>query len=175
MRLEQKYFVPFMLLMGAISMVFIVISSFSFNANRQQRFKDNITASESLLTTKMRVIGLEDSISVQLQAGEPTVLLFWASWSEKSTQMMEEIERYRNNGNHSLSVIAALVKDAEESLPEVQHFPEFIYTDGVGLFNDLKVPGYPSFILFDEQGAVLYTQIGFQKGVAYDILNTHLE
>jgi hypothetical protein len=73
-----------------------------------------------------------------------------------------------------VQVIAALVKDAEESLPQDKIYPKFLYTDGTKLFNDLKVPGYPSYIVFDEKSKVIHSQVGYQKGVGYDSLKVYV-
>ena len=50
MRLDQKYFVPFILTGAVITMVFIVISSFNFKEKQQQIFEDNTAEYASLLT-----------------------------------------------------------------------------------------------------------------------------
>lgn len=174
MRLKQKQFIPFMVTMGLISMVVIVISSFRFQNKQAEEFRENVAASDTLKTFSMRFINDTDSTSVSDYLGENTLLVFWASWSDKSNAMMQEIQNYTLQ-NDSLVVLAALVKDAEESLPERPAYPEFIYLDGTNLFNYLKVPGYPSYILFDEKGGVLNSHIGYEKGAGYDSLKVHLE
>lgn len=173
MRLKQEQFVPFMISIGVITMLVIIYSSFHFKNKQQQRFKENLVESDSLTTKYMRVIGASDSVSISDLKGNRSVLVFWASWSEKSELMMGEIEKAQFESD-SLQVIAALVKDAEESLPEVKTYPRFIYTDGTEIFNDLKVPGYPSYIVFDENSAVINSQVGYRKGVGYDSLKVYL-
>ena len=173
MRLDQKYFIPFMIVAALFTILAIIITSFSFNEKRQERFKENLVASDSLLSKKMPIVGEADSLSMQSQAGNPSLLVFWASWSDKSVEMLEEIQNYQNE-NKNLGVVAALVKDAEESLPARKKFPTFIYVDGTQLFNDLKVPGYPSYILFDESGEVLHAQIGYKDGTVQKPLRKYL-
>lgn len=174
MRLEQKQFVPFMVAVAVITIIVIVFSSFNFERKQRIQFNENIATSDSLLTMPLRLIGEKDSTTILAQKGNPTLFVFWASWSEKSKSMMDEIQLYTVE-NDSLVVLAGLVKDAEESLPEVRQYPEFMYLDGVHLFNYLKVPGFPSYILFDKQGRVLTSQIGYEKGVGYDSLKVYLE
>ncbi len=174
MRLEQNQFVPFMLVMAVITAIVIVISSFNFNHKRNTRFKANLATSDSLHIMPLRVVGANDSVTVTAFKDEPVLLVFWASWSDKSTSMLNEIEQYRDE-NPSLQVLAALVKDAEESLLEERRYPEFTYLDGAHLFNHLKVPGFPSYILFDENKDILHAQIGYQEGVGYDSLYVYLE
>ena len=173
MRLEQKQFVPFMIAVAAITMVVIVLSSFNFTNKQHARFVENVAESDSLTTLKMRVIGAQDSVSIADLKGQKSILVFWASWSEKSTAMLDEIRLLQREAD-SLQVIAALVKDAEESLEEEREYPNFIYSDGAHFFNYLKVPGFPTYILFDEQSNVLKSNIGYEKGIGYDSLKVYL-
>lgn len=173
MRLKQEQFVPFMISIGVITMLVIVYSSFHFNNKQHERFRQNLVESDSLTIKKMRLIGEPDSVRISDLKGNKSVLVFWASWSEKSELMMGEIEKVQFESD-SLQVIAALVKDAEESLPDDKIYPAFSYTDGTELFNDLKVPGYPSYIVFNENSEVIYSQVGYQKGVGYDSLKVYV-
>lgn len=175
MRLEQKYFIPFMLVTAVITMIVIVISSFRHNQKLHDLFQESLAESDSLLIEPLTIIGENDSLKLNNFQGNPTILVFWASWSDKSIEMLKEIEQFQNEYQDTLSVVAALVKDAKESLSEKKKFPKFIYADGIELFNDLKVPGYPSYILFDEKGKVIHTQVGYKTGVAYDSLKSYLK
>ncbi|MAL16206.1 MAG: hypothetical protein CL670_11495 [Balneola sp.] len=174
MRLEQKQFVPFMVGIAIITMLVIIYSSFNFQRKQQTRFQENVATSDSLLTMPLLSIFENGSQSVADQKGSETIVVFWASWSDKSTSMMDEIQNYTVQ-NDSLVVLAALVKDATESLPNVPQYPGFKYVDGTHYFNYLKVPGFPSYILFDEEGQVLNTQIGYEEGVGFDSLKVYLQ
>lgn len=173
MRLKQEQFVPFMIAVGFLTMIIIVWSSLSFTNKQHRMFEENIMESDSLTLMKMRVVGNGDSVSVTDMKGTKSMLVFWASWSEKSLSMLDEIEILQNEYD-SLKVIAALVKDAEESLALDKEYPNFVYTDGIKLFNYLKVPGFPSYILFDENSSVLKSNIGYEKGIGYDSLKVFM-
>ena len=173
MRLEQKQFVPFMVAVAIITMLVIVFSSFNFERKQRTRFNENIATSDSLLSLPLRTLSSGDSTTIAAQKGSKSLLVFWASWSDKSVSMLNEIQKYTLE-NDSLVVLAGLVKDAEESLPDVPEYPEFIYVDGTHLFNHLKVPGFPSYILFDEESQVLTSKIGYEKGVGYDSLKAYV-
>ncbi|MEQ8525361.1 MAG: hypothetical protein RIB15_11775 [Gracilimonas sp.] len=122
----------------------------------------------------LRMLNSPDSTTIAAQKGNKTLLVFWASWSDKSTSMLNEIQVYTLE-NDSLVVLAGLVKDAEESLPDIPEYPGFIYLDGTHLFNHLKVPGFPSYILFDENSNVITSQIGYEKGAGNDSLKVYLD
>jgi hypothetical protein len=173
MRLEQKQFVPFMVAIAIITVLVIVYSSFNFQQKQKTRFQENVANSDSLMNMPLSYIFHEKYLTIAEQKGNETLMVFWASWSDKSKSMMDEIQKYTIQ-NDSLVVVAGLVKDAVESLPQVQEYPEFQYVDGTHYFNYLKVPGFPSYILFDEDGNVLTTQIGYEKGVGYDSLQIYL-
>lgn len=174
MRLKQEQFIPFMIGVAILTMVIIVFSSFNFTNKQHRQFKENVTESDSLVIMPMRLVGKEDKVQITDFKGEKTVLVFWASWSEKSTSMLDEIQVLKT-ANDSLTVIAAMVKDAEESIGGERKYPQFIYTDGIHLYNYLKVPGFPSYILFDEDSKVLATQVGYEKGIGYDSLQTYFK
>ncbi|MEQ9034554.1 hypothetical protein [Gracilimonas sp.] len=174
MRLEQKQFVPFMVAVAIITMLVIVFSSFNFERKQRTRFNENIATSDSLRMISLRMLNSPDSTTIAAQKGNKTLLVFWASWSDKSTSMLNEIQVYTLE-NDSLVVLAGLVKDAEESLPDIPEYPGFIYLDGTHLFNHLKVPGFPSYILFDENSNVITSQIGYEKGAGNDSLKVYLD
>ena len=173
MRLKQEQFVPFIIVVSILTMVIIVYSSFRFNERKHRMFAENVAESDSLAVMNMRIVGEGDSLSVADLKGDKSLLIFWASWSDKSHSMMDEIQRFQTE-HDSLKVIAALVKDAEESLAENKAYPNFIYTDGIKLFNYLKVPGFPSYILFDENSRVLKSNVGYEKGIGYDSLKVYM-
>lgn len=173
MRLKQEQFVPFMIAVAFLTMIIIIWSSFSFTNKQHRQFQQNLAESDSLTTMNMRIVGEGDSVSVSDMQGNKSLLVFWASWSDKSRSMLDEIQILQNEYD-SLQVIAAIVKDAEESLSEIKEYPSFIYTDGIKLFNYLKVPGFPSYVLFDEGSNVLKSNIGFEKGIGYDSLKVYM-
>jgi hypothetical protein len=174
MRLKQEQFIPFMIGVAILTMVIIVFSSFNFTNKQHRQFRENISESDSLTIMPLRKVGEEDRVRVADFKGNKTVLVFWASWSDKSTSMLDEIQTLKEV-NDSLIVIAAMVKDAEESVGGERNYPQFIYTDGIHLYNYLKVPGFPSYILFDENSNVLTARIGYEKGIGYDSLQTYFK
>jgi thiol-disulfide isomerase/thioredoxin len=174
MRLKQEQFVPFMIAVGILTMVIIIYSSFRFNNKQYRIFEENLAESDSLTTMKMRIVGVNDSVSVADLNGNKSLLVFWASWSDKSRSMLDEIQLLQNE-HDSLKVIAALVKDAEESLSTSKEYANFYYTDGIKLYNYLQVPGFPSYVLFDENSEVLSSNIGYEKGIGYDSLKVLMQ
>ena len=170
MRLDQKYFVPFMIIGALVTMVLIVVSSLNFKKEQQQRFEDFANNYPELLTDAHPYVGQTDSLRLGELKGSNIVVVFWASWSEKSVEIFHELDALQNNYPET-KIVAALVKDATETAEEVLPQHEFIYIDGTIMFNDLQVPGIPSYILIDSEGKVITTNVGYQEGVFEAISN----
>ncbi len=163
MRLDQKYFVPFILVCAAFTMLFIVISSFNFTEQRQERFTDYTREYDELLTKTHPYINKSDSLRLGDMKGKQTMVLFWSSWSEKSAEIMNELDAVKSQRS-DLNIVAALVKDATESVEEETLAHDFEYIDGTILFNELRAPGIPSYILLDENGELISTHVGYKEG-----------
>lgn len=174
MRLKQKHFVPFMIIGAILTMIVIVFSSFHFKDKQQKLFRTSLAESDSLMSMNLNFVGKDGSVQVASFRGNKTVVVFWASWSEKSDAMLKELQEIQQE-NKSFAVLSALVKDAEESLPEEKMYPDFTYVDGTQLYNHLKVPGIPSYILLDAKGDVLHTQVGYKESTGIDSLRIYLQ
>ena len=163
MRLEQKYFVPFILAGAVITVIFIVISSFNFTDQRKERFTEYAQGYTALLTKSHPLITQQDSLRLGDLSGSKVLVVFWASWSDKSTKLMDELAEVSSSDNE-LSVVAALVKDATSSAEEILPNYDFRVIDGTLLFNELRTPGIPSYFFLNENGMLLSTHVGFKKG-----------
>lgn len=150
-----------------VTMIFIVYASFQFKDKQESNFKKYISENENLLTEQHLIIAEDDSVSLSSLQGENVVLVFWASWSEKSAEMMAELDEFASDSD--IRVVAATVKDATETVVDVLPDHDFLFIDGAKLFNDLKVPGIPSYILFDPEGKVVDVTVGYRDGVAEKI------
>lgn len=168
MKLEQKYFVPFMAVGAIITMIFIVYSSFNFKEQQAKRFTEYTAQYDSLLILPNPYVLEEDSLRLGDLTGSETVVLFWASWSDRSASIMEELNQLKES-NPELEIVAALVHDATETaIPEIPEF-DFRFIDGTRLFNELRVPGIPSYLLIGEKGALVDTHVGYQEEQVFDI------
>ncbi|MFA5667826.1 MAG: hypothetical protein WC967_01185 [Balneolaceae bacterium] len=174
MRIDNKYFPAFMAVMALVSALIIVYASLSFKDKEQTRFLNSISTNDTLTVKKMRYVHKDDSVSVSEFKGKNVVLLFFSSWSEKSNFMIDEIATLTDQ-NSSIHVIGALVKDATDSI-DFEALPKnFTYVDGVSLYNDLKVPGVPSYVVFDKNGSYVYAHVGYQEGAGYSLLKQYID
>lgn len=164
MKLDQKFFVPFIAVCAAVSMLFIVLSSFNFKRQQEKDFTELTRDNKELLTQAHPYVGREDSLKLAELTGTPTVVFFWASWSGKSTEIMQEFDEFKYE-NPNINVVAALVKDATDEVDSILPEHDFIFIDGTVLFNAIRAPGIPSYLLLDEHGDLVSTHVGYKKGL----------
>jgi hypothetical protein len=75
---------------------------------------------------------------------------------------MADINFFASNENYK--VVGAVVKDATETAELIMPNHDFIFIDGTKMYNDLKVPGIPSYFVLDEEGKFLHSFVGYKKG-----------
>ena len=143
-------------------MIFIAISSFNFSEKRMEEFLSYAQSYSELITKPHPYIYESDSLRLKDFSGEKTLVLFWASWSEKSSQFMEELDEI-THGATRINVVAALVRDATEELEVPDNEYEFHYIDGTVLNNELRVPGIPSYFILNEEGKPITIQVGYKE------------
>ncbi len=169
MKLDNKWFPAFMVVVAVLTALAIVFSSLSHKEAQKERFIEAVSESDSLLIKPLRLLQETDSVSISEFKGNNMVLVFQASWSEKSSLLLDEILALKDETD-SLKVISALVMDAEETIDFSKLNSAFIYVDGASLFNELKVPGIPSYVLFDREGNFKYAHVGYQENAGYGVL-----
>jgi thiol-disulfide isomerase/thioredoxin len=169
MKLDQKYFVPFILVVALLTLIVIVLSSFSFQEKQVKQFTEYTAKYDSLLVLPNPfIVEQGDSLRLGSLNGSESVVLFWASWSDRSRSIMEELNQVKET-HPDLEIVAALVMDATSSaIPEIPEY-DFHYIDGTMLFNEIRVPGIPSYFLLDENGELVETHVGYQAGEVLSI------
>lgn len=167
MKLDQKYFAPFIGIGAIITMLFIVYASFNFKSEQEQNFRSNTTYYSELLTEAHPYINHSDSLRLAELTGKRVIVLFWSSWSERSAEIMSEFDIFVRNEKYE--VVGAVVKDATETAEILIPNHDFIYIDGTKLFNELKVPGIPSYFVLDERGDFVDSFVGYQQGAAQQV------
>lgn len=145
-----------------ITMIFIVYASFEFKLEQEKNFRDITNQFESLTTDFHPYVLSDDSLSLSELVGDRIIILFWASWSNRSADLMADIDLFAHIENYK--VVGAVVKDATETAELMMRNHDFIFIDGTKMYNDLKVPGIPSYIVLDEEGNFLNSFVGYKKG-----------
>lgn len=95
MKLDQKYFAPFIGIGAVITMLFIVYASFNFKSEQEENFRANTMQHESLLVNPHPYVNHGDSLRLAELNGKRIIVLFWSSWSDRSAEIMEEFDIFR--------------------------------------------------------------------------------
>ncbi len=136
---------------GILAIGLIIIFSFKYAENQRTTVMDFVAADSLIHQRWLQNLDGTDSLQLSGYQGREVILVFWASWSEKSLDVLEMLDSIKTVRGDSLMVVAAAVKDngaeARAYITSTNH--PFIYVDGTIHYLDLRLPGVPSAILFN--------------------------
>lgn len=157
MRIHPRYFNRFMVIVAVTGIIVIALASYFYVNRQEQRFLDRLDRSDP---AEFAFVGL-DGDTIRIPPDRNTVVLFWATWSDRSIEELNDLSDWWQD-HPDFKVIAAFVKDAAEYARAYQR-PEhdgFQIADGTEVYQDLRVPGVPSAILFGPDRMIAATQVG---------------
>ena len=184
MRLDTKYFVPFVIGIATIGILAIVWSSFRFNSKQLQTFNSELSTQFEAYTNQALPVlqqgvwaeGL-DSLRFSELDTEALLVLFSARWSEKSSDLLAELES-KTIESKRVPIIVALVLDTKEGLhnasatgmeisentytEDMTYASKYTIVDGSLLYNRYQVPGIPT-LVFQDSLQILWTHVGFRS------------
>jgi len=184
MRLDTKYFVPFVIGIATIGILAIVWSSFRFNSKQLQTFNSELSTQFEAYTNQALPVlqqgvwaeGL-DSLRFSELDTEALLVLFSARWSEKSSDLLAELES-KTIESKRVPIIIALVLDTKEGLDnasatgmkisentyteDMTYASKYTIVDGSLLYNRYQVPGIPT-LVFQDSLQILWTHVGFRS------------
>jgi len=136
---------------GILAIGLIIIFSFRY-AKNQRTTVMNFVAADSLIHQRwFHNLDGTDSLQLSGYQGTDVILVFWASWSVKSLEVLNILDSIKTARGDSLMVVAAAVKDngaeARAYINSTTH--NFEYVDGTVHYLDLRLPGVPSAIRFN--------------------------
>src|SRR5690554_7478083 len=112
MRIDPKYFNLFIAVCAVITLVVIVFGTINYSNNQVADFRENLEMVQ-LDTLSFKSYSSSDSLHLSHHSGNPVVIQFWSTWSDKSQDVNLRIEEIRKE-NPELEVIAAAVRDGDE-------------------------------------------------------------
>lgn len=142
-----------------MTMIAIVISSFSFKGRQDERFSKAVAEDDSLFIRPLPLIQGEETLTLSSYQDHEVLIVFWASWSGKSKALLKELD-FLSTNYPELIILGAVVLDARDTLGELPEYSGFTFVDGAKLYNAWKVPGIPSYVFVEETGQT-------QTGVGY--------
>lgn len=176
MKLDQKYFVPFLAIAAIITALLITFFTISSQKGQRQVFQNYILTQDSLRTELMSALNRSDSLSVSTFRNEYVVLDFWATWSNFSEDVHLELAELVRKYPDNLEVIAAAVQDQPgkiDSYIKRQDLP-FHFVNGTAVFNKYDVPGMPTDIVYGPDGNIISVYFGYSDDKKFDSLRTLL-
>tara|TARA_B100000575_G_scaffold286218_1_gene282637 strand:- start:4609 stop:5247 length:639 start_codon:yes stop_codon:yes gene_type:complete len=195
MKLDSKQFVPFVLVIAFLGLVAIVFFSFNFNSRQLETFKSILQEETDLFLVEYVSVlqnGFLDQETDSLQlvslSDQSIILLFAARWSDKSSEVVNQIEQIINRFNSTTTdyyekapkLVIALVLDTREGYgKQVERIQlkgdnkgwygndhdfskQHLIIDGSNLFNEFQIPGIPTLVYLMD-GQILWTQVGYRN------------
>jgi hypothetical protein len=181
MRLEQKYFVPFMLAVALLCVLLITYFNFRSAGQQQQNFTDRIAEGRELYTHSYPTYFQDDAISpdslASIDSGH-VAILFWASWSDRSVTALHELQEIAREFHAQpeeekakLHIVAAAIKDGENYIDEIRQetasSAAVYFVEGDEIYNELRLPGLPAIVVFDAAGNLYGARYGFSSAADY--------
>lgn len=160
MRIDPKYFNRFIGWTALLTAVVIVFSTIRYNQKQNADFEQGIAelSFQDIQFQDMK----GDSLTIhQLADSRPAVVSFWSTWSEKSHEVHQFLEEYRQH-NPDVRIIAAFVRDDDTLIRnyiDTYQFP-FIYINGTDFFQDNLFPGLPAQLFFQADGTLFSSHVG---------------
>lgn len=172
MRLDSKYFTPFLAVTTLATMLVILYATISYLNHQQETVHENVSDLQTTQLVFEPLLGGEN-LSVGSFAGQPVVIHFWATWSGRSEGVGEQLARTQDQ-YPGLVVIAASVRDHPDLAREwaETHQETFRWVEGTDLYQALQIPGVPSQLLINRSGQVTSLHVGDDTDTLYQQLET---
>lgn len=174
MRLDPKYFIPFMIVVALVGALLIALFTMHSQQSRRQDFHKRIMAQDSLRHEPLPEFGGSGSLNVADFKGKFVVLDFWSTWSNFSEDSHEELAKVAEAYGDTLRVVAAVVADREEDVASYirRHEFPFRYVVGTAVFNKYGVPGVPTQLVYNPDNQLVSVFFGYTDPSRYDSLRT---
>jgi thiol:disulfide interchange protein len=155
MKLDEKYFIPFIAIIAIMAALIIVFFTISNREGKEQAFRKSIVSQDSLSQQLMPTLNGADSLGISSFPNHYVVLDFWATWTASfSRQAHLQLLELKEQNPERLQVLAAVVQDKPENVKEYinRYDYPFHYVDGTEVFNRFKVPGVPTQLVYTPAG-----------------------
>ncbi|MFH5883764.1 TlpA family protein disulfide reductase [Halalkalibaculum sp. DA3122] len=176
MRIDPRHFNKFMAGVAVVAAILIAIATLNYTSGREDAFQRQMMEADSLGLVKFPRITSGDSLQLNQFRGQYLLLDFWSTWSEASTESHAQLAAETRGDLSDLAVIAASVRNSRNEILEYRqtHNYPFVYVDGTAFYRTMNLPGVPSQVLFDKDGEVVATFVGYTDSTRYDSLKAHI-
>ncbi len=147
---------------GILAVGLIIIFSFRYAENQRVTMTDFVAADSLIHQRWFQNLDGTDSLQIASFRGREVILVYWASWSGKSLEVLDNLDSLKSQRGDSLVILAAAVKDngseARDYIGRTNH--DFVYVDGTIHYLDLRLPGVPSAIRFNRDSKPVQILVG---------------
>jgi hypothetical protein len=147
---------------GVLALGLIAIFSMRYAENQRNTVMEYVAADSLIHKRWFQNLDGTDSLQLSAYQGRDVILVFWASWSEKSLDVLRRLDSLKLQRGDSLTIVAAAVKDngaeARAYINSMEH--DFNYVDGTIHYLDLRLPGVPSAIRFNRNSKPVQILVG---------------
>lgn len=176
MKLDPKYFPPFLIVMALVAALLITYFTVTSQQGQRESFREYAFQQDSLQTAYMPVWEGEDSLGVESFPNRYVILDFWATWSNFSEEIHSELQALADEYPNRVVIVAAVVKDRPADVNDYinRHDYPFRFVNGTLVFNRFRIPGLPTQFVFNPSGKLLNVHFGMPEENRYDSLRTLL-
>ncbi len=176
MRIDQKYFVPFILGVALICVLVIVFFNMRTLGGQQERFVQAIQDGSDLHSHAFFEYVTQDSIRIADLSPQFTAALFFSSWSNRGVNAFQKLNDIVQDRDDIL-LFGMAVKDDESFLTSFidQTTNNVRILDGTEFYSDFKIPGLPSLVVFDKEGNIRGLRMGYTGPDDYAFLITLID
>lgn len=147
---------------GVLAIALIIVFSFRYAENQRNTVMDFVAADSLIHQRWFQNLNATDSLQLSSYRGRDVILVFWASWSGKSLDVLKTLDSLKLVKGDSLVIIAAAVKDngaqARSYIANTTY--NFEYVDGTVHYLDLRLPGVPAAIRFNRDSKPFQILVG---------------
>lgn len=179
MKIDPKYFNLFAVIVALFAMISITYFTISYAGNQRADFEITLGSGADLYNEWFVRIDGSDSLRAVDFKDRIVIIDFWATWSEPSLESRNELIKLITAYPDSIRpvVLAAAVRDADETIAAFTSTLDvgFINVRGTEMFQQMKVPGVPTQIIFAPGGRIIESRIGFKGDFEYATLDSLLK
>jgi thiol-disulfide isomerase/thioredoxin len=179
MNIDPKYFNLFAVIMAVFAMMAITYFTISYAGNQRAEFDASLGSGADLYHQWFVRIDGTDSLRAVDHQDRIVIIDFWATWSQPSLESRTALKNVLSAYPDSIQpvVIAAAVRDADKTISEYLTISDasFIHVRGTESFQQLKVPGVPTQVIFAPGGKLIQSRVGFKGAEVYAVLDSLLK
>lgn len=176
MRLDPKYFIPFLLVIAAICVLAIIFFNFRFLGDQTVRFAERVGDGSELFNHEFEEYFTGEIIRPADFENEKIIALFWATWSNRSLTAQAKIIDLLENTDNSVVLLLMAVKDNEMYLNDFRHLltDHIILLNATEFYNDARLPGMPAVVAYSPDGSIYGMKLGYTGADDYHFLENFL-